>query len=967
MTLRTLAALLLVTLTVCLASIPAAAVPRGICLTRDPAPPGVIYNDGTGTIAFHWTIDLGTNCASPGVVLEAVTPSGPAITLASPGCSTPRTGSENGSFTWTVPAGTAPGNYYGKLSFYSDWAGLPAVFEDQAQVAFVVVGAGRVRFLKFEDKNGNGLQDTGELPLAGWRFSVRTCSDNAEIASGTTDASGQTPVLTVPMQPAAASTTTYCVHEDMPTGLQGCWARTTPSPGPISQDLTIVVPMSTTANPVMSVKVGNWQAATFRFYKYNDLNGNCTPDAGESPLAGWQYNLTRPDRVTALVTTGPDGYTPYYSGPAGQYSVAESPPVGITGCWQKTCGTNPFTISVAACGNSDIKVGNREPRFRICKYQDTDGSGSKSDDEPWLSNWVFNITRPDGSKLTLVTDANGCTPIVAGPAGDYTVEEVTQPGWHKTTQNGANPFIVTAADCTVRDILVGNQQTVRITGQVRLDMAPWPWTATHWVGSAGQQNDSAWEPGPLGNPPIVVGIDGVPVELWTGGARVKTTVTGADGVFAFDGVQYRPNYTIKTVNHANIAPCDPDIPNSGHCSRPDWPGEYISTVAMSPTDRDFATPDDMDLVLPAPTVAGQEYGGNYFYDRRPCRIWGIVHPPAGEANPPAITIAVDKLCSSGPNAASGIWTPWLSTCASCTTCGFYEVPVLGAESNGIRQGCPVVKCGYRLTAPAPASDQSWTVDVTCPGQHAAPVITENANHSVSVDLDVDPGADVRVDFTLNSEYRTQCNLTVTLTQQDWHNLADQNTPGIPGGMVYNRFFTAFGHLVFYDVPTLGKLVVGKKWTISFTPTTSGMLSLVSFFPQTGPYHKLTTNYTNPGTTPAGELGGEVVALMMNVAYNDMRLMPRTPGYNFEDFIINAGPFMGRKVGQVLDVANKVLGGDPPTWYGLPDYATLIDVLKSINANYQMSDITSFHDRGYLTMDPNIARGSHPLPQYPAVP
>lgn len=1059
----------LIGLSVC----PALAASRGICLNRDPSPPQVVYNDGGGTITFGWTLSFDTHCS--GSMLEVIPPTGPAILLANLGC--PPAAS---SFAWTVPAGTAPGNYYGRLSLYSDWAVLPIVpgmMEDQAQVGFVIAGAGRfrickfndwdgdgrwdtgepglanwqfrierpagtliataitgsngftqdivlpmvppnaattaywisevlpsecwtrttpaaepfqlnlpqgelgpaiefgnwqpgrVQFTKFEDTNGNAVRDSGEPLLAGWRFSVRTCPDSAEIATGTTDATGKTPVLVVPMRPGGALTTTYCVREEVPSGSQGCWARTTPSPGPVSQDFTVVVPISCASDPVTSITVGNWQPSALRLYKYSDLNGNCVVDAGEPPLVGWRFDLTRPDGLNASLTTGADGYTPSYTGPAGRYTVLESPPVGVVGCWQNTCGQNPFSVDIAACQSREVSVGNWEPRFRIHKFQDTDGNGERSDDEPWLSGWVFNVTRPDGTHVTVTTGPDGRTPVVAGAAGSYSVEEILQPGWNKTTQSGANPFVVDASDCTVRDILVGNRQTITITGQVRLDLAPWPWTSSHWVGLDGQQNNLVWEPAPLADPPLVVGVTGAQVELWAGATRVKTTVTDATGFFAFGGVQYLPNYIIRQINPGDIPPCDPDIPNSGHCSREDWSGTYVSTVAMSPTARDFVTPDDIELILAPPTVAGQVYGGNYFYDRRPCRIWGIVHAPPGESQPPAMEIAVEKLCGCGPNdPTGGCWMEWVDTPTSCSTCGFYEVPTIGAEPDGIRQGCPTVTCGYRLTAPPPpGSEQSWTVQVRCPAQHAPERIIENADRSVSVELDVDPGADVRVDFLLESEYRKQCNLTVTLTQQDWHNLADQNAPGIPGGMVYNRFATAFRDFVFYGEPSKGRLIVGKKSTISFTPTTSGMSSLVYFLPQTGPYKRITTSYTNPPTTPAGELAGEVVALTLNLAYNDMRLMPRTPGYNLEDFTLSTGLFRGRTVGQVLDIANKILGGDTPQSYGLPDYAALVEILKSINANYQMSDIDSFHDRGYLIPDPTIPRGSHPPPHTPHVP
>jgi hypothetical protein len=104
---------------------------------------------------------------------------------------------------------------------------------------------------------------------------------------------------------------------------------------------------------------------------------------------------------------------------------------------------------------------------------------------------------------------------------------------------------------------------------------------------------------------------------------------------------------------------------------------------------------------------------------------------------------------------------------------------------------------------------------------------------------------------------------------------------------------------------------------------------------------------------------------MNIAYNDKRLMPRTPGYDLECFTLAKGLLKGKKVGQVLDIANQVLSGAPPCQFGLSNCQELVDILAAINANYEFVDFNTFNDRGYLI--PNRALGQPDPPHDPQVP
>jgi hypothetical protein len=82
-------------------------------------------------------------------------------------------------------------------------------------------------------------------------------------------------------------------------------------------------------------------------------------------------------------------------------------------------------------------------------------------------------------------------------------------------------------------------------------------------------------------------------------------------------------------------------------------------------------------------------------------------------------------------------------------------------------------------------------------------------------------------------------------------------------------------------------------------------------------------------------------------------MPRTAGVDLENFIITQGPYKGKTVGQVLAIANAVLGGDSISRYGLPasnGCDTLCTILKQINENYEFQGFGAYIDKGYLRPD-----------------
>ena len=586
-------------------------------------------------------------------------------------------------------------------------------------------------------------------------------------------------------------------------------------------------------------------------------------------------------------------------------------------------------------------------RFRLFKFLDCNGNGYWDLDEPPLAGWGFAVQLPGSNSIwNLVTGPDGFTDYISVPVEptgvtNYQITEDLPAGWVKTEPDGnANPFIVGLVPGCNNDVFVGNWQPVTITGTKYLDDACWP-----------------WDDCPGGCP----GIEGVQMSLYNQFSEiVDTTWTDANGNYHFPSanfgqayLQWQPGFAIV---EGSILPTWPGLPllqgQPVVCDSHDltqWPGEFFATASDSPWQAptpDFITPTDIVIDVLAPVMDYQTFGGNNFYNRDPGRIFGFMCSEALALN--LTTIEVEK---------DGVVWP-AGACDCCADCGCYSVLTLNAEPEGLRPG------DYVLTPPSglPAGKHwvAWLYYVDNNGQvqkKQLPVV----NGSVTVDLQC--GEDIRVDFCIQTDTtgNRQCNLPVTFTQAGWKTFSSQDDLVIGGGMVFNKFPVAFGKFHFYSTtPVSDKAIIGKGTkTVSFEGNTTNLQRMCTFLPQTGAPGKLDRAYLDPwDKTSAGALAGETLALQLNIAYNDRRIMPRTPGYDLESFTLASGLLKGKTVGQVLDIANAVLNGDLPSRYGFPSatgYNDLTNVLAAINADYEFVDWNTFNDRGYLI--PNVAYGS----------
>ncbi len=119
----------------------------------------------------------------------------------------------------------------------------------------------------------------------------------------------------------------------------------------------------------------------------------------------------------------------------------------------------------------------------------------------------------------------------------------------------------------------------------------------------------------------------------------------------------------------------------------------------------------------------------------------------------------------------------------------------------------------------------------------------------------------------------------------------------------------------------------------------------AFLPAIGAPAALATDYTDPVTTEAGALAGQVLALTLNVGFDNFDENFSDSSSHLKDLIVKApgNPCDGKTVQEVLDLANTILGG------GTSDISAqdISDCVGLINENFANGEING----GFL-IDPN---------------
>ena len=360
---------------------------------------------------------------------------------------------------------------------------------------------GNISGSKFNDINGNGVQDAGETGISGVTI---TLSGNGLSRTVVTSSDGSFSFNQVPFG-------TYTVTETVPAGFK---QTAPPSPGTISATLDFG------HQTVTGLLFGNQALpASISGTKFNDANGNGIRDAGEPGMAGVTIQLRNSAGLTTTTTTDFSGNFSFTGLAAGSYVISEIVPAGSVQTAPPAPGTFAVTVSPGQNATGFL-FGNKAATGSISgtKFNDLNGNGVRDSGEPGLSGVTIHLTSSTGATLTQITDASGNFTFIGLTAGPYVISEVVPTGFTQTAPASPGNISVTlAAGQNATGFLFGNQQQAAGTGSI---------SGTKFNDLNGNGARDAGEPG----------IAGVTIQLKPSSGPMVTATTDASGNFSFTGL-----------------------------------------------------------------------------------------------------------------------------------------------------------------------------------------------------------------------------------------------------------------------------------------------------------------------------------------------------------------------------------------------------------------------------------------------
>lgn len=380
-----------------------------------------------------------------------------------------------------------------------DTVGINDVLPNAVQATLGIRG-GSISGHKFDDANGNGVRDPGELPVSGITIRLDPATEGLPNIDLQTDADGKYSFINL----AAGQ---YTVTEIVDPAR----VLVTTPPGN-----SHTVDLSSDNADVTDLDFGNFTFVTLSGEKFNDLNDNGVRDDGEPGLEGVMINLDlfNDSVLDQTVLTDADGVYRFEAIGPGTHRVFETVPTGF----RQTLPANGADHIVTTTSRQDVAgldFGNTQITSTVSglKFDDLDGDGVQDAGEPGFPGITIVLSSMDASFATrsTTTDAEGRFAFEGVPAGAFMVNEMLPVRTIQTTPVGGFAIDVVPPGA-VGDLVFGN---FRLTD----------WTGIKFEDANGNGVQDAGE---LGIADVTINLD-----LNNDGTIDATQRTDADGRYTF--------------------------------------------------------------------------------------------------------------------------------------------------------------------------------------------------------------------------------------------------------------------------------------------------------------------------------------------------------------------------------------------------------------------------------------------------
>jgi uncharacterized repeat protein (TIGR01451 family) len=675
------------------------------------------------------------------------------------------------------------------------------------------LGTGSIGDTIFTDIDGDGVQDPGELGIAGVKVDLLDPQGNI-ILSTTTDAQGkylfpQLPAFnwTVRVDPATLPAGYTQTGDPDATKDNRTTVNLAPGQTVLTADFGYQPPLGTISGTVFSDR--------------NDNGVLNPPDDGG--IGGTTITLSGKDlagnTISRTTQTAPDGTYSFPNVPAGTYTVTETQPAGYgdgkdtPGAFGTGAGNDALTVTLPPGGSSP---GNNFAELATASiagqaYVDTDNDGVRDAGEAPIPGTTVTLTGTDDSGapviLTTTTDATGAYLFDRLRPGNYTVTE-TQPAGYLDGKDK-----VGSAGGTL-----GNDVVSAITLAAGTEATGYDFGELSNASVAGRVVEDDGTPIP-GVTVALTGTDdlGNPVSL--------TTTTAGDGTWSFPNL--RPGTYVVTETQPPGFGDGPDTPGSkgGTAQEPDkitgivlGSGDqgvnYVFTEKRSSIagvvyedKNDNGVQDPGEPGIPGATVVlggaaaktvTTDANGNYLFDRLLAGDYTVT-----ETQPAGYLDGKDKLGTSGGTLGNDVVSAITLPGGTAAT-GYDFGELKPAEIKGKvteDDGTPIGGVTITLTGPVTATtttnpDGTWSFPNLPPGSYTVtetqppgfgdgPDVPGSAGGTVEgpdtiKDIVLTPGQ-AGVDYVF-TETRSSIAGVVYEDKND-NGVQDAGEPGIPGATV----------------------------------------------------------------------------------------------------------------------------------------------------------------------------------------